>query len=183
MKTLKNGWGLETILSLFEPFLMTHRIQALMSTPWRPCQRELEGNKIESLISGKCFPCCTPKRRKVGTAHLWGCQSRPGTRRNRARPKTPHWFQNIRSWLSELVRFTVGKFRWLWNIPSSSSELVGLTWSTYWKSFPSHWYLSLLHPVSLTEFSVNFFYSVSPSQGLWIWQQVSNTGCCRCVHI
>ncbi len=55
---------------------------------------------------------------------------------------------------------TVGKFRFFRNIPSSSSELVGLIWSSCRKSFPSPWQVSLLHPVRLAEFSVNFFYSV-----------------------
>ncbi len=55
---------------------------------------------------------------------------------------------------------TVGKFRWFRNIPSSSSELVELTRSSYWKSFLSPLQVSLLHPVRLAEFSVNFFYSV-----------------------
>jgi hypothetical protein len=60
-KTLKNGWGLETVLSRFEPFSITNRIQGLMITPRRPCWRELEGSKIESLSTGKCFPFWTSK--------------------------------------------------------------------------------------------------------------------------
>ena len=55
---------------------------------------------------------------------------------------------------------TVGKFRWFRNIPSSSSELVGLTRSSRLNSFPSPLQVSLLHPVRLAEFSVNFFFSV-----------------------
>ncbi len=55
---------------------------------------------------------------------------------------------------------TIGKFRWFRNIPSSSSELVGLIRSSCQKSFPSPLQVSLLHPVRLAEFSVNFFFSV-----------------------
>ncbi len=72
------------------------------------------------------------------------------------------WFRNVPPESSKLVRLTVGKFRWFWNIPSSLSELVGLTWSTCWKSFPSPLQVSLIHPVRLTEFSVNFFYNARP---------------------
>ncbi len=47
------------------------------------------------------------------------------------------------------------------NIPSSSSELVGLTWSACRKSVTSPWYLSTASSVRLAEFSVNFFYSAT----------------------
>ncbi len=57
---------------------------------------------------------------------------------------------------------TVGKFWWFRNIPSSSLELVGLTRSSCQKSFPSPLQVSLLHPVRLAEFSVNFFFSAIP---------------------
>ncbi len=70
------------------------------------------------------------------------------------------WFRNSPSASSKLVRLTVGNFRWYRNIPSSSLELVGLTRSSCQKSFPSPLQVSLLHPVRLAEFSVNFFYSV-----------------------
>ncbi len=59
---------------------------------------------------------------------------------------------------------TVGKFRWFRNIPSSSSELVGLTRSSCRNSFPSPLQVSLLHPVRLAKFSVNFFFSVESKQ-------------------
>ncbi len=61
---------------------------------------------------------------------------------------------NIPPWY---VRLTIGKLRWFRNIPSSWSELVGLTRSSCRKSFLSPFQVSLLHPVRLAEFSVNFF--------------------------
>ncbi len=67
---------------------------------------------------------------------------------------------------------TVRKFRWFRNIPCSSSELVGFTRSSCRKSFPSPLQVSLLHPVRLAEFSVNFFFSVGTRWERAIWRKV-----------